>query len=300
MGNISESLDKIECKKENFKELYKIFDSVNDVPVITFNLKIGAFLIRQRINEKDRFFELESELSHPPSKCCREYNRANIPDHPMFYSSMTVEENVPCARIVSLTETSDFFKNVESCGIERSTISKWNVIKTLNLLALPFNDNYQRSNLFIDTTKGEWNKNLFSIKNKYSEDAIELIEYMSREISKQCNDSEGYFKIANFVYYLLYVNQSTKHFDGIMYPSVSSAGEGLNVVLKPEIADKKLQFKSASVCNFAKKGSEAISIIVNDARSKDINGNLKYIERELSESTKNEYNKLASDLSFIN
>lgn len=300
MGNISESLDKIECKKENLEELYKIFHSVNNVPVMTFNVEIDAFLIRQRINEKDRFFELESELSYPPSGSCREYNRANIPYNPMFYSSITIEENALYARIVALMETSDFLKNVESCGIERSTISKWNVIKTLNLLALPFCDDYQRSNPFIDTIKEKWKKNMSFIKNKNSEDAIELIEYMSKEISKPFNDSESYFKIANFVYYLLYINQSTLHFDGIIYPSVSSAGEGVNVVLKPEIADKKLQFKSASLCNIAKKGSKAISKIVNDARSKDINGNLKYIERKPSESTINEYNKLASDLSFIN
>ena len=57
------------------------------------------------------------------------------------------------------------------------------MIKTLNLLALPFNDNYQRSNLFIDTTKEEWNKNLFSIKNKYSENVN--LTYICSAMTKQ-------------------------------------------------------------------------------------------------------------------
>lgn len=300
MGKITESLDKIDSSKMDLQELYTIFNSVNNIPIIHLTLECDSFLIRQRLNDNNNSFETESDLTYPPLEFCTKYSRANIPYHPMFYSSITVQEDVPYARMVVLMETSEFFKDVTTCGIERSTISKWNVIKSLNLLAMPFNDNYQRSNDFIDNIKSLWKQSLFFRKNKLAEDSLELIEYMSKEISKQCNDSDSYFKIANFVYYLLYINKSTLNFDGIVYPSVPSAGEGVNVVLKPDVADNKLQFESAAICHVAKREKKSFEMIYSYARNKDNNGHLIYVNHTPSPLELDKYNKLAIGLNFMN
>lgn len=56
----------------------------------------------------------------------------------------TNEVDIPLPRIVSLLETSSFFKDKDSVGIERTTVSRWEVTETLNLSALPFGEEYTR------------------------------------------------------------------------------------------------------------------------------------------------------------
>ena len=53
---------------------------------------------------------------------------------------------------------------------------------------------------------------------------------MSNEIAKNITNNKDYFKIANFVNYLLYINIRTKDSDGIIFPSVAAEGQGFNVI----------------------------------------------------------------------
>ncbi|MBR6198102.1 MAG: hypothetical protein IKQ72_10935 [Bacteroidaceae bacterium] len=274
---INEKLDGIE---NNLEELYSIFNSINwsVLPLILFSLEKGAFVIRQRINPEGKELSLVSEMSYPPHTCCKEYGRANIPFHPMFYCcSFNGNFDSTLPRIVSLLETSSFVKNKDTVGVERSTCSKWKVIEKLELLALPFSEKYSNPNLYIKQIQEEWN-DVKQQKNIDSQ-ALELVEYMSDEIAKEITENEKYFKIANFVYFLLYMNNMTCKYDGVVYPSVAAEGDGLNIVLKPECVDKKLKFDCASLCYLNKNREEANVIVVNHSTSKKEDGVLLFEKR---------------------
>ena len=275
-GRISERLDSIDSPKK-IEELYSIFNSIDDaiVPLIHFNLEVGTYVIRQRINNKDKEFSNISELTYPPMSACKGYGRANIPYHPMFYCCSFADDfTSPLPRYISILETSVFVKHKETIGIERSTCARWDVIERLDLLALPFSIEYERTIPIIKQIQDEWE--IVKQENGINNEALEIVEYMSNEIAKEITNNDDYFKIANYIYYLLYINEQTKKMDGIIYPSVAAAGEGFNMVLKPEVVDKKLRFSVASLCYLVKNGEKAEVVIVNHSIQQNEDGTLLY------------------------
>ena len=274
---ISERLDNISYSEKEIPKLYEIFNSIekNSFPIIRFYIDEGAWLIRQRINNSGKGFKNISELSYPPVEYCKNYGRANIPFHPMFYCcSFATDTDAPEPRYTTLLETSIFVMDKETIGIERVTCSRWDVKEKLNLLALPFSDNYERTFDDIIQIQEEWNKEVK--KADVNRTALELIEYMSEEIAKETTGNIQYLKIANFIFFLLYLNSKTKSADGIIYPSVAAAGEGFNVVLKPEVVDRKLKFYAAALCYLVKNKMEARLDVVSQAIGCSEDGNLTF------------------------
>ena len=278
---IKQKLDIISNSEDNTNELYSIFNSLKGeiFPMIRINIEVGAYVVRQRINDKDKDFSNVSDLSYPPVHCCYNYGRANLPYHSMFYCcSFSGGKNDPLPRYITLLETSDFIKDTESVGIQRATCSRWDIVEELELLALPFSDNYQRTIATIEQIKNEWKE--LKCKTNINKDALNLVEYMSDEIAKETVKNIDYFKIANFIYYLLYINKSTCNSDGIIYPSVAAGGEGFNVVLKPEAVDKKLKFSVASLCYLIKNGLKADLHVVNHSTEIAEDGSLSFEQQE--------------------
>ena len=267
MSKMTEMLNAINVQEENTEELYRIFRMVPDydIPLIRFYLYKGASLIRQRVNEKNTEFNMVSDLSYPPADCITGYERANIPFQPMFYACSFPgdyeSDDVPPPRVVALMETSRFYRDRNAIGIERSTVSRWDIIETLELAAMPFIADYSRACQLINKIKDGWNKEIS--KYHINPNGLELIMYMANEIGKNFYSNIEYFKIANFVHYLLNVNEKTKNVDGIIYPSVPGAGSGFNVALKPSVVNKKIIFGSASLCYLLKKEEKAYLRVMN-------------------------------------
>lgn len=299
MGRITDSLNKIDNSKQNTDELYKVFHSIDErsIPIIRFFLGKDEFVLRQRINEKNKQFESVSDLTYPPYTMCRSYGRANTPYNSMFYCCW--ETPKPAAlypRILALLETSTLLKDNVSKGIERSTLSKWIIKKPLELLMMPFSE-YQRPNPMIAKIQETWDKGVKS--EKVNEEGLELMNYMSKELCREAPDNLSYFKIANFIYYLLFINEKTKNVDGIIYPSVPAAGEGFNIVLKPTNVEEKLQFDMASQMFLYKDGNDSYFKIMNRSIGKDANGKLIFNPMPVDKD-ENEKMRKYEGLSFVN
>ena len=301
MGEITNILNQINSSEDNIQDLYSVFKraNVSSLPIIRIFLPPGTSFIRQRINEKDRDFSSISDLTYPPADKVTKYGRANIPYNPLFYCC-TFKKNgdrMQIPRLVALLETSEFAKDNESSGIERSTCSTWTSNKELSLIALPFSNSYLRPCDDILKINQTWENNV--TYNNLDKEALELVEYMSDEIAKHYKNSEEYFKIAHFIYYLMRINPQTKDADGIIYPSVPAEGEGFNVVLKPEISDRHLDFYNASLCHLAKKQGEKRFITLNHAVVND--GEINYIDDIQNKKAQQEwFNELADGLEFRN
>lgn len=288
MGKMTEMLDAINVQEENTEELYRIFRMVPDydIPLIRFYLYKGSSLIRQRINEKNREFKMVFDLGYPPADCIIGYERANIPFQPMFYACSFPDDyesdDVPPPRVVALMETSHFYRDRNAIGIERSTVSRWDIVEDLELAAMPFIANYSMACQLIKNIKDGWNTEIS--KYHVNPNGLELIMYMANEIGKNFSSNVEYFKIANFVNYLLNVNEKTKNVDGIIYPSVPGAGSGFNVALKPSVINKKLIFGSASLCYLLKKEEKAYLRVMNRSVSVE-KGIITYrdVEKDLQE-----------------
>lgn len=302
MGKITDALNAYDIEKANLDELYRIFKEVDDydIPIVRFTIYPGARLIRQRINLKGKEFYEISELNYPPAACLSNHGRANLPYQPMFYACSFPndnESNTPLPRIVSLLETSSFFNDKESAGIERATVSRWDVFKTLNLIALPFCGDYSRPCKDVINFVKAWQ----DIINDASinPEGLELIQYMSNEMATEFSFDNEYIKVANFVNYLLNINTKTKDADGIIYPSVPAQGGGFNVAVKPDIADAKIRFVGASLCHLLKQYDNSYIAIIKDSLI-NRDGTITYIDRTQSQDEIKMYEQYANGLYFVN
>ena len=303
MGKITDLLNAVNVYEENTDELYGIFRLVNDydIPIVRFILYPGAGLIRQRVNKNGEEYTHISDLSYPPTYCLTGYGRANVPYQPMFYACSFpndyYDNNVPPPRVVALQETSSFFRDKNKSGIERYTVSRWEVVKEIELVALPFLADYKMACNDIMNMKKEWTQALES--TLISPDGKELIEYMANEIGQPFDNNVGYFKISNFVNYLLNINKKTKKADGIIYPSVPAAGSGFNVAIKPTVVDEKIKFVGASLCHLLKRSDKSYISVMNETESIS-DGTITYKQKILENGEWEVYNSYAKGLSFRN
>ena len=302
MGRITELLDAINAADENTEELYSIFRIVDDydIPIIRFYLYLGAGLVRQRLNLIRTEFNEVSELSYPPLLCVTKYERANVPFQPMFYAcsfprGYNDETHPP--RVIALQETSSFYKDRPASGIERCTVSRWEVVEKIELVALPFLADYNMPNSDIQTIKDEWNNAIGD--SSANLEGRELVEYMAKEIGKDFSSNVEYFKISNFVNYLLNVNKKTKNADGIIYPSVPAGGAGFNVAIRPSVADEKIKFVGAGLCHLLKRGEQSYLHVMKQSVSVE-NGVITYENKNMNDAEKNMYYSYAEGLVMRN
>lgn len=254
MGKITEMLNAIDCKKENTDELYSIFRSVDEhsLPIVRVELPRSSTFVRQRPNPCIGAYDSIQELRYPPYLVTG-YGRANIPYNPMFYCcacSNSVSNKETLLLGTSLLETSKFARDIMGNGIERLTASIWSCDRNLSLVAIPFSDTLKSPCSEICCVQKQWKSMLKNVE--VSPDGLELIEYMSEEISRELKGYE-YFKISNFVYWLLYHNGKTCHADGIIYPSIKSQGECFNIALKPSVVDEAMSIRDVVECQISKR-----------------------------------------------
>ena len=299
---IRQELDRITTPdKIGLRELYNVFLSVPDfeIPIVRYSISPGSSLIRQRVNQNGESFKNIDELYYPPSSVTP-MERANLSGNPMFYACSfpsEITEQSPIPRIIALEETSSFMRDTTQSGIERATVSRWDVIAQIELIALPYIGTYSRACPDLLRVKEEWEKAIS--QGVVPHDALELVNYMAEEISKDFSDRNQYFKIANFVHYLLRINQKTRDADGIIYPSVPAQGAGFNVAIKPESADAKIRFSNASECHLLKKGMKMTVIPVSDAIV-DKYGRIAFKDRDFTSEDRAYYFDNSIGLRFVN
>lgn len=297
---IAEALDSI-VSEDQLQDLYAVFCSIEDyeIPIVRHTIYPGSSLIRQRVNQPGKNFSHVSDLSYPPINVTP-MERANLPGHPMFYACSfpsEINENAPIPRVIALEETSSFMRDKTKSGIERATVSRWSVTKQIELIALPYTGTYERACPDLLNIRKGWIEAIN--KGVVPQDALDLVHYMAKEISKDFTRIEQYFKIANFVYYLLNTNKKTKDADGIIYPSVPAQGAGFNVAIKPEVVDSKIEFSNASICHLLKNGMQMSVIPTSDAVV-DHFGNMTFVDRVFSKEEDAFYKEKSKGLSFVN
>ena len=162
---------------------------------------------------------------------------------------------------------------------------------------MPFLYSYSRACKDILTINDAWNREIS--KYDVNQEGLELVEYMAREIGKPFSSNLEYFKISNFVNYLLHINKKTKNVDGIIYPSVPAEGSGFNIALKPDSVKEKVQFKGASLCYLLKRKEQASMFVLNHSIS--ISGDrITYSPKQIDAKEEARYKEFAEGLSFLN
>jgi hypothetical protein len=185
-----------------YEQILHSFLKIKKMPIILYPYRENNLIYRSRINNKNYFQEI-NEISAPKEEYVKKYARANKPRQTLFYGS----ENRPTSYL------------------------GWRLKKDLTL-ALVYNP--------LDTRETDYNKiygegfDEFVEKtaNEYKDGTIRFFKFIAEEYSMPVKDNIETYLITCAYSNLVF---GYEHCDGIIYPSVPSAGGGFNVVLKENI-----------------------------------------------------------------
>ena len=237
-------------------DIISLLNGIGDpLPILPIGLRAGSKLIRGSINWVPEHFTHVSQLSYRPPELNCEYQRASIPRKTMFYAcsfshSSTFETGVFMPRLTSLMEIRSLITDRDANGVQRITFSRWDTTRNIKLFALPFGANYEKPCEEIGYLRAIWEEKIG--KDLYSKDAIDLIAYISLDISQKKENNTDYMFTAIFIDWFL-----SRHpeYDGVYYPSVQVDGEGVNVALLPYLVDNgSVSFVDATECWLLKRG----------------------------------------------
>lgn len=213
--------------------------------IVPCKILAGSKIIRSSTNDTKEFHESVSRLNYPPVEYART-DRASLKGKPMFYGSVftsAAEKNNAYPRIISALETTDILRDFQREGRVFTTQSLWLPDRDLHLFAFPFSKTYKRPCEEVGYQRKVWEKEL---SHYWPANYCEFSEFMGDLMATE-HYSCLYDITATTIDYILYSSTAAEDLDGIMYPSVWGAGEGMNICLKKETVDECLHFQAASV-----------------------------------------------------
>lgn len=221
--------------------LFSILESFGeDIALIPLLLLEHQKIVRSRINDKKDLFYEVSDLSYPPSHCVIRTDRASLKGHPMFYASVftsEAEKTGALPRIVSAMETLNILKEVHTNQQCIFTQSLWQVKENVHVFAFPVSEKYKRACSELGMFRDGWEN---FCKDYYTKDSIEFFSFIG-DLMATPGSPSIYQVTATCVDYII----RKFDFEGIVYPSVPTEGEGLNVCLTPKVVDEKICFEDA-------------------------------------------------------
>ena len=213
--------------------------------IIPYTILAGSKIIRSSTNDTMDFHASVSRLNYPPVKFART-DRASLKGKPMFYGTVftsAAEKNNAYPRIFSAMETTDILRDFQRVGKVFTTQSLWLPDRDLHLFAFPFSKEYKKPCEEIKYQRKFWEERL---KHFWPIESCEFSEYMGDLMGKE-QFSCLYDITATTIDFMLYRSTAADDLDGILYPSVWGAGEGMNICLKKETVDECVHFQAASV-----------------------------------------------------
>ncbi len=255
MKYLFDDLQKLDLNIVDDFEIRELFAKLKEFGTIVFKISKGRYIYRSlKMNsENERYFNKDRISFNPnPSN----YGRANLPNKPIFYGSITTEkelgkrllnendefQNTVHGYLLNVLECSEILGSLEKYGKEFFTIGIWEVKEDIEVLVI--HDENDRNNLSKEMKIAC--KNFF---NQLSEDRKGLFSslnsFLSKEFSKKVlPENEKQYKIsANFSQHIIDIGLS-----GILYPSVKAEGEGFNVALNPKLFENgTIELKRAGI-----------------------------------------------------
>ncbi|TVZ22692.1 RES domain-containing protein [Dokdonia sp. Hel_I_63] len=218
-------------------------------------------LIRYRSHNdgnRDKLFGSSKELSYRTDILnINEFGRANESGQGLFYCNDNENQNTGITEIVSI-----FRGNINS-EEEVLTIGAWDVNQNLTLAMILPSEQIIGNNKDFDMMKADFNR--FEESPEF-EDLKILNEFLANEFTLDIEKHNSNYKIS--CAFAMYIKEQIPEVDGIMYASVKSEYKGVNIVLWPEVVDKKLEFVAARKTVFKKtKHKTFVEELINESVS---------------------------------
>ena len=248
-SQIVKELATLDLRSYPCDQVLDLIRSVEKIGALVYKMKPGMMITRARegVNYS------KSDLSYKPQNLNTKYQRASTPNKTMFYGAIVHnDDELINTRAITLSECSKLAREgKESLGIERFTFGRWKVINDIELIAIiPLNAYLNVKNNPLLTEIKTIYSNFISNEIKVEENFQIFIDFISKEFCKEeIQHDSDYLLSAIFSE----VISNDFEYDGILYPSVRMSGDyGMNVALKPEAVDRKLELEIIGETTFYK------------------------------------------------
>lgn len=226
-----------------YEEIRDLFQRLGKVGTVIVTLHPGRTFVRVRSNSGNEVFTKKSELSYKPQHLNKTYQRASTPNKTMLYGSMlheTDNSNDINARIVGALEGLPWLRDNTSKGVQKATFSVWEVKQDIDLVGIVHQKDFHDKNPHLKELVEAFTSFMSQHPN-YFKPTMMVSDFLAQEYAKLPieNDYEYMFSA---IYSELVINHGLH---GVYYPSVRTDGRGLNVAIKPDIADQNMVLKVA-------------------------------------------------------
>jgi len=257
--NELKALDLSTYPTDKIRSLLKTFGKV---AIIEYKLHPGKIILRARPEDNQWPYTTRQSLSYKPQEFNKTFQRASTPNQTMFYGSIIPEEidkgDLDNERIVVTMEASPWLRAKKTCGIGRIAYSKWEVTSDIRMVAVLQHKDFFDASSHTRKIVGDFNK-FVEQHPEHKEPSLLVSDYLAAEFGKEQTPFDYQYLIsAIYTEYLIRCG-----FDGVLYPSVRVGGQGFNIAIIPDVADKKIKLIAAGECTLYKRAF-GNSIVDND------------------------------------
>jgi hypothetical protein len=259
MEELLEELKKLNLKAASDEYIKSLIIRIGEIPIMRSEYHEGKIIYRARNNDNDDFTEV-SDLSFKPQERNKTFQRASTPFKTMFYGGIVPQEieidgEIEDERITTAFETVDFLRDLSvETGQQVLTYGVWRVKSTISTLSILYS-NPDDHKIGWQRKLGLWFNNSIS-EMPNSKGTIEgLQDYLAFQFSKEVKKGEDYYyKVSAY-----FAERACEMgVDGILYPSVKTGCTGLNIALRPEVVNEKLELISVLKSKVYKNGDRVI------------------------------------------
>ena len=208
----------------------------------------------ERIRPDANVFE-RGGMSYRPATYNTKPQRATLPGKTAFYGTLShFEDSTVNTRYVSLLEASKLYrKGPQENGIETYTWSRWVVTEDIHLAVVVDESIFSGAthNPILEQARIEWEKSKTFIDGVMQSN--EYNSFVAAQFAKLVSNDYEYIISATIAEMLMYASKA----DGVMYPPVQAAGDyGMNVAIRPNVADGKLMLTDVSEMEYVQENSK--------------------------------------------
>ena len=241
-ANIStlEQLKALDLKTADPNYIWELVNQIGALPIMRSEYAKGKIFERalsNRDGEPD-FYQV-SRMSFKPAHLNTNYQRASTPENTMFYGSVLKDQythdDVAYARITACCEVSDLLRDNTILEGERiMTLGTWR-LKNYITCATIFDPSKTYTIDFLNEVKDAYIAKLESAPKELREKGYAYLEFLASEFSKDVKKDQNHeYHISSQFSRVV----SITGVDGIVYPSVRSAGLNLCIALHPRLMNE--------------------------------------------------------------
>lgn len=232
IDNVNSAIEKLEAINPSEEYAYEkailAYLTIKKLPVLLYNIPAETIIFRTRTHETNDFFKTVGDISITPNQYVKGFARCNRPFQSKFYCS----ENRPTSfmeLVENWAETKNFGEKVYV------TIGRWLLKKPLTTIIVTTPDKENRISEFDIYHGSAMETFIENCEPEIREATTILYRYLFEKFRKPAkHDPKTY--IITTAYCNLALSHSDGQANGIYYPSVPFAGQGVNFAINSDFA----------------------------------------------------------------